>query len=236
MERFVLRDAGNLETGLIPLGPDEVILTDEEEFLDPQPWDRMEDEPILWYQRFSDYISLGPERKISAVYARYRESNGLSPRTGQSPSHPTGTMVLPRGWRDAILRFRWRDRAISYDEHQIIQQRVEFEKERLDERRRRIQLLKRYRNKLSAAIKTLDIHDINWRDAVAGLRIVTEQLRIEYGDMPAQRIEHTGSDGGPIEHNHVITNMSDEELDAKISNYLESAAKQAGIDAPAGRA
>lgn len=207
----------------------QAVLDEDDEFIEAQPWDRMPGESILWYDRFCRYLQLGIERKLATIWRQDRHLNKSRAGQTQLPTSGHAQYVLPQSWREQIEHYHWRERAIAYDEYQIVTARQVFESEKLKERKRRINLLKSYRIKLRQAIKTLNVKDINWREAVAGLKIVTEQLRMEYGDMPTQRVEYTGAGGGPIAVEHSLSTLSDEELDAKIANYLESTSIQVGV-------
>jgi hypothetical protein len=65
---------------------------------DKQPWDRIEGENNLWYERFLVYLKLGPRRSVS-----------LASR-GKRNAYP-----IPSHWMIVARQNNWRERAAAYD-------------------------------------------------------------------------------------------------------------------------
>lgn len=82
-------------------------------------WLRMPEEPILWFGRFSRFLSLGPTRSMLAVYKEEREREG----TGGKPE------TIPGSWEDASRLWRWRERADAHDMEQIARAKAARERE-----------------------------------------------------------------------------------------------------------
>lgn len=70
-----------------------------------QPWERLDDEPNRWFQRFERFRLLGPTRSIEALYRAEREAKG---REVKRPSHR---------WYISSDLYRWKERAEAWDKH-----------------------------------------------------------------------------------------------------------------------
>jgi hypothetical protein len=70
-------------------------------------WDRIEGEPILWFDRFDKYYRiLGPERNLQAAYDLYKGGGG-SKKKGR----------VTAAWKKALVDWNWQKRAEAYDMH-----------------------------------------------------------------------------------------------------------------------
>jgi len=69
-------------------------------------WERLPDEPNRWYARFDQFRLMGSGRSLLALYRSEREKAGK------------GGIVrrVPGSWDQAAERFRWRERAETWDE------------------------------------------------------------------------------------------------------------------------
>lgn len=87
-------------------------------------WEKLPDEPSLWYARFENYRLLGPERTIEAAWRQ-------EARAGQSKAKR-----VPADWYDRSATWRWKERAEAWDalEREKVRQRTQKE---LDESRER---------------------------------------------------------------------------------------------------
>jgi hypothetical protein len=85
-----------------------------------QTWDRIQEEPNLWYQRFESFRLLGPGRSILAVFNQWRLAK--SRKVARN---------FPKSWRRAADLWRWRERAEAWDEHIRKRAASEAESERL---------------------------------------------------------------------------------------------------------
>lgn len=71
-------------------------------------WDRMEQEPSIWYRRFERFRLMEPSRSIAAVFQQEdAEKNREKPRT-----KPTGD------WYEVAKQWRWEERAEAWDAYQ----------------------------------------------------------------------------------------------------------------------
>jgi hypothetical protein len=180
-----------------------------------KPWDRQPGEKAMWYNRFDAYYRpLGPERSLLAAYNAWR-------CTEKSREVPAET--ASKTWRKRAKEWNWQERAEAWDEAERQRRHAEEEEERRKDRQERIRLLKAYQDKLAQALQALEPESAKWAEVTAGLRMVNEELRTEYGDQPAQpglRIEQTVNVNFPED-------VSDEELEA-IEDALRAQAAGGG--------
>lgn len=90
------------------------------------PWDRLEGEPILWFDRFDKYYRVqGPGRNLKAAYNLWRKDKGTKP--GQ----------VSASWKKALVDWNWQERAEAFD--------IECRNERLRaEEKERAKMLKEH--------------------------------------------------------------------------------------------
>lgn len=69
------------------------------------PWDRLPEEPNLWFDRFMRFRLMGVRRSVRAVYLR--EFSQKADEGGEKP---------PAAWYEAAKEWRWRERAEAWDE------------------------------------------------------------------------------------------------------------------------
>jgi hypothetical protein len=179
-----------------------------------KPWDRQPGEKAMWFHRFDTYYRpLGPERSLLAAYNAWRVQKGKEKRSGG----------VSRAWMRNARKWDWQERAEAWDEAERQRRHAEEKEERRKERQDRIRLLKAYQDKLAQALQALEPESAKWAEVTAGLRMVNEELRTEYGDQPAQpglRIEQTVNVNFPED-------VSDEELEA-IEDALRAQAAGGG--------
>ena len=73
------------------------------------PWHRKTQEPAKWYERFTIYRDLGPDRSIAEAYRRYRIS------TTDATELDTDCNA-PSTWYDNARRWDWDNRAALFDD------------------------------------------------------------------------------------------------------------------------
>jgi hypothetical protein len=178
-----------------------------------KPWDRQPGEKAMWYNRFDAYYRpLGPERSLLAAYNAWRKE-----------AQKSATKSVAKSWQLNARKWSWRERAEAWDAAERERLHAEEAEERRKDRQQRIRLLKAYRAGLEQAIQKLDPTDARWSEVTAGLRMVNEELRTEYGEQPAQpglKIEQTVNVSFPED-------VSDEELEA-IEDALRAQAAGGG--------
>jgi hypothetical protein len=82
---------------------------------DPAPplWEPLPGEPARWYGRFERFRLAGPARSLLATFnAEHAERRGTKRR------------CVPGAWVQAARRWRWRERAEAWDDHQRRQARA----------------------------------------------------------------------------------------------------------------
>lgn len=94
-----------------------------------QLWDRQEDEPMRWYERFERFRLAGPQRSLLGTYKGEGAEKG---REGQNQK-------TPRTWNEAAEQWQWRVRAEAWD-------MAELERRRDDEEARYRESLDRHRD------------------------------------------------------------------------------------------
>ncbi len=110
----------------------------------PEPWDRLPDEPNLWYDRFERFRLMGAGRSVLAVYREYLAHKGAKWR---------GRSGLPTSWRNAVERFRWRERAEAWDERQRAEERERWKRRRDELRDREWETAQRLIDKAEQMLK-----------------------------------------------------------------------------------
>lgn len=79
-----------------------------EEFSEQDPWDRLADEPWLWFDRFTKYRLMGPNRNLRKVY---RED-----RAHRTPDNPLpDDQGAPHDWTAKSKIYHWKERAEAWD-------------------------------------------------------------------------------------------------------------------------
>lgn len=93
-----------------------------------QPWDQQEGEPALWYGRFVKYRMMGKERSVIAIINQERQVAGK-----------VAARQTPGGWTMMSTKFRWAERAETWDLSQVKSTEQLFQEEaekfREDERK-----------------------------------------------------------------------------------------------------
>lgn len=147
-------------------------------------WEVLDGEPHKAFSRFERYRLLGPERSIAAAY---REVTGRDGRPSDK-------------WYQVAERWRWKERAEEWDHSERERSRREYEQRRQTNRKNRIALLTHAHSKIFEALQNLDVRAARWSDVLAGLKIVTAELRTEYGDDPRYREDLRPNDAAGNDH------------------------------------
>jgi hypothetical protein len=171
-----------------------------------QPYHRLPAETAKAYEAFTVYRSLDTgERSLERVSETLHKSVTLLARWSRAND--------------------WVKRAAAYDDYLKEQDRIAFEKHRQQAKSDRLKILAGFKGIVAQSLKNLKVDDPRYADVVQGLRLLLEQERIELDDLPAQKIEHTGKDRGPIETKDVT--LTDDERIAKLADILNRARERA---------
>jgi len=195
-------------------------------------WERMENEPILWYTRFERYRLMGSNRSLLGVHKLEIAEKG---RKGKSNKPPT---KAPTAWDKAASEWNWKTRAEAWDMLEVerkaaaaalqqAKEEAEKEQERQEWRLKRKQLAQGLFAKTAAALNSIGSENpiANLSQVANTVKIALGELRAEFDDMPTQRAEFTK----PIEINGLIAFTAEQELDewrkqqlGKVSNMLSA--------------
>jgi len=144
-------------------------------------WEQQEGESNLWFDRFTRYRLMGVKRSVLGCYNKEQAKEGKEKRN--SP---------PASWSKAAKKWKWKSRCETWDEAERQLMLAEYEHNKRLARQARIAILTSYQEKALAALELLKEDEADWRDVNAAIKTATEGLRKEYGDEPAQRLEHHG--------------------------------------------
>jgi hypothetical protein len=135
-------------------------------------WDRITDEPALWFGRFARYLALGPTRNLVAAYQADWKDAWKKLHPGLTPPAPPRT--APGTWKHAAAVWLWQQRADAYDvaETQRMLEKRGAEVELLTGAC--LTLLRGFAAKVGAAAKALDVENPRLGDVSAGVRVVAE--------------------------------------------------------------
>lgn len=92
-----------------------------------KPWDRLPEEPELWYRRFREYLDQEPPRSLLRVYKAWAARKG---KKRQGKKAPKEIDFFPSTWGEKRDEYHWRERAAAYDREQTDQLLREKEKKR----------------------------------------------------------------------------------------------------------
>jgi len=95
-------------------------------------------------------------------------------------------------------KYNWVERAAAYDDHLKEQDRLEFEAQRKIAKKNRLAMLGKFEGHLIKALKDLNIDDPKLSEVTQALRLLLEQERIEFDDLPTQTHQLTNKDGDPF--------------------------------------
>jgi hypothetical protein len=215
----------------------------EEQLWGKQVWDS----PAS-YKAFKEYFlpaPAGPGRLLKAYLTYWREQgNGKKTGTENPPTKPPGSWLNWYYARDGKGKtipsaVGWAERASAFDAEVTRLELKKLAEAKAKNKEKRVRVLEGALAQATIVWSQLDFRPRlvdgklvvpelpSFRDAANGLRIIAEQLRIEYDDLPKNRVEVTGQDGQPLNPAVVspYAQLSDEEL---LERLAELDAKRAG--------
>jgi hypothetical protein len=129
-----------------------------------------------------DYVLRGFSlRDLQAYYAEQQASNPHA----KVPSVIASTIFT---WS---MRFKWQERKERFKE-------IEHARKRDEWRKRRVGLLEGFFGKTAKALDNFEGEDATLGQLTQAVKTAVQELRAEYDDLPTQRAELTGKDGGPM--------------------------------------
>src|SRR6516165_7624450 len=154
----------------------------------PAPWERQPGEPNRWFSRFECYRLAGPGRSLQGAVNAEKAQEGKKRHVN-----------IPGAWSRAAIRWRWRQRAEAWDEHERQKARETHAREIAEMNARHIQEAKALQAKAIERLKSLELTDVSASDTVRYLTEATKLERTARGE--PESIEErrlTGKGGGPI--------------------------------------
>lgn len=143
-------------------------------------WDRQKGELNLWYDRFTRFRLQGPGRSLLSLYHQWQDEKGK--KRAHSPA---------KSWRDACKKWEWRKRAEAWDKHERLRLEAEYNAEREEWRDKRRKLLQGFFGKLVQALGKLKVDDASFAQLTQAVKVIVQELRSEFDDLPTERHEVT---------------------------------------------
>lgn len=140
-----------------------------------EPWLRQHNEPIEWYERFQKFMLLGTSRDLATIYIDVTGKKG----------------AVPHKWIDVYDLWKWKSRAEAWDEAELSKDRIAEEKSRKEAREQRRDMLNAFYDKTLEAIALLEPEEASWKSITAAFRVLIQEIRAEYDELPTQRIQET---------------------------------------------
>lgn len=171
-----------------------------------------------------DYARMGAgTRSLRGLLERYVQRASDAPQTGGElpPTTKWGTLTA---WSH---RHAWGARCTRFDELQRAAELAAYAKRRAEDQTVRIQALQAYRGKVLRAMQNLTPETAGWADVTAALRMVTEELRREFGD-DVQQVQSvvTVAEGAA----GAVAQLSAAELAAAVRNLVLAASAPAAAE------
>lgn len=178
---------------------------------DPEdPLRRVRGESRAANRALYDYALMGEgQRSLRGLLARYVKQASDESQTEAPPTTRWPTICT---WSS---RNTWVARCARFDEQQREAELRDYARRRKEDRDLRIQTLQAYRGKIIRAMKGLEPAVAEWRDVTAALRLVTEELRREFGDDVTQVAQTTVIAAQGISES---ATLSDEEVSSAARN------------------
>ena len=184
-------------------------------------WERQTWDTNASYKAFKDYYlaAEGPGRLINAYRAYRRE---MRRERGANEARRKKITAVPGSWSnwsrakdrngDSIPgAVTWEQRAAAFDKHLVAKELAQLAERKAKNKEARLRLAEGAMGQLTFVWSQMDFRPKvgpdgqlvvpelpPFKDAVRALDVILNQLRIEYDDVPQQRVELTGKDGGPL--------------------------------------
>gem|GEM_PF-4862949 len=168
---------------------------------------RLPDEPERWYARFLRYVQLGPSRSLRALYQA-----------------ETGKQAKPSGaYQIAYRRYRWQERAATWDAYQHEKELTSYEERNAEARRilwNSIQTLGKLSEQINAEIEQGGLSLARRKEQVALIGMIHDIIHGEFGAV-SPRI----APGVAVQINNVnaqspgFADLSDEQIDRILADH-----------------
>lgn len=157
-----------------------------------------------------DYCLMGEGRSVRRLHARYREQGGGDSQAKKPPTLYLNTLF---GWSS---RYDWVARSIRFDQLEQERELREWRDRRREDREIRIKMLESLRAKMIKGLQYAEPQTLDWHELIAGVRMVTTELRHEFGEVD-QVVEVRPGVARPPSP---VASLSDEELEVVLQNLL----------------
>lgn len=152
---------------------------------DRRSWERLPEETSKAWAAFLVYRDMLPgDRSLDAAYRK---------RYAKEP-HIRATKTF-RAW---AKQHDWPGRVEAWDRHLDDIERAATERERVEWRENRRNLLKGFLFNVSQAMKKFDPTNVSIGQLTQAVQMIAQEMRAEMDDLPTKRQEITGAEGGPV--------------------------------------
>ncbi|NBD36745.1 MAG: hypothetical protein GVY30_12215 [Chloroflexi bacterium] len=157
-----------------------------------------------------DYCLMGDGRSLRKLAAKYKEQKKSTASADAPPTLYKSTLF---NWSS---RYDWVARAERFDQLEHERELREWRDRRRESRAKNIALLEVMRSKFIKGLKYAEPNTLEWREIISGVKMVTEQLRHEFGEADQVVEVRTGAEAKPSP----AMGLSDDELKKAIQNLL----------------
>jgi hypothetical protein len=186
------------------------------------PWDRQPDEPPMWFDRFSTYLDIGPNRTVTAAYNIDREKQGKLPEKQADQT-----------WYMQSHIWQWNERAGAYDAHWRATELAMMEARREEGIRRRLRMMDKLEEKVMVALAMMQPEAWEPHHLVAAMKLIVQETRIDLKQDPrfqdpktAEQEEARVLPPSLLEFVSDLFQMSPEEI---TNEYLRTRARQLAL-------
>lgn len=193
--------------------------------IERDPWERQPKEPAKAFQAFTAYRDMGPTRSLRRIGRNV-------PRAIEEQPANTWPMQSLGNWS---TRHAWVARADAWDRHldQIAREQQEQRRREMVDQHDALatQMLNRVAQRLVgdqvAGVDPLDISTLKAPDLIRMFVESVKVQRISRGE-PTEVTQHTGPDGGPLQHQVSAAPQNTEELLKRIQGLEDLGELPAG--------
>jgi hypothetical protein len=149
----------------------------------PNLWERREDETPKAYKAFTHYLHLDVDRSLVKV---------------SEIIYGGKSTVNVRQLERWSVKHDWVKRAQAWDDHQRAKEAREYEKQRREAKEDRLKMIRSLKVQVAKAVVRLKPGDdehgpgsFSTRELIEAFKVIMEQERIEYDDMPTSKTDIT---------------------------------------------
>lgn len=174
------------------------------------PWDRREEETARAYHAFTTYLYLDTGRSLAKAAEVF-----------YGPHKGAANVRQMEKWS---AQWSWVQRVEAWEAHQREKEAREYEAARKKAKDDRLTIIRNFKVQVAKGIMRLNPEEIalKYKDLVEAFKVVMEQERIEYDDMPTSRQDITSA-GKPI---GMLTADMLAQLDQEVESELDDFERQ----------